>query len=333
MLISPVVPSRKIEQQLDALSAVRAQGATGQTVTALRIALANPSNVIVAKAATIAGDLALQPLVPDLRAAFHRLFENAAKTDPQCWGKNALAKALKDLGHSESNEFLRGLRHVQMEPVWGGEKDTAAVLRSTCALALVQCTDITRLDTLRHLVDVFTSPFATVRTDVARALEQLAGAEVGLLLRLKARIGDQDCAVTGQVLESLLRLEQDAAVPFVAEFLHARGEVAEEAALALGSSRLPAAVEVLKQTWTESRMLIPEDVLLRAISSSRQDAAIEFLLEVVRSGREREAVAAIVALAFHRDSAEIKNQLASAVESRPEFSIRERFRAEFRDRA
>jgi HEAT repeat protein len=326
MLTSPVVASRKIEQQLDSLSGLRAQGATEQTVTALREALASPTNVIVAKAATIAAALALQPLVPDLRHTFHRLFENAARTDPQCWGKNAIAKALKDLGHSASEDFLRGLDHIQMEPVWGGEEDTATVLRSTCALALVQCADITRLEVLRRLVDTFTDPIATVRADVARALAEMEGLEAALLLRLKARTGDREPAVTGQVLESLLQLEHQAAVPFVAGFLHTRGEVAEEAALALGASRLPAAVEILKQTWTNSRVLVPEDVLLRAISSSRQESAIEFLLDLVRNGPAREAVAAITALELHRGSPEIQDQLANAVAGREEAAVQERFR-------
>jgi hypothetical protein len=334
------MPSRKIEQQLDLLSGLRAQGPTEQTLTALRKALANPINVVVAKAATIAADLALQPLVPDLCAAFNRLFENPARTDAQCSGKSAIGQTLKDLGYSESNEFVRGLHHVQMEPVWGGQEDTAAPLRGTCALALVQCTDITRRDTLRHLIDALADPFATVRTDVVRALEQLEGHEAALLLRLKARAGDEDAAVTGQVLESLLHLEQEAAIPFVTEFLKHGGAVGdfeahrpiggrcalcEEAALALGASRLPAAVEVLKQTWAESRFLIPEDVLLRAISSSRQDSAIEFLLDIVRTGREREAIAAIDALELHRASPEIQEQLTRAVASRGETATQERF--------
>ena len=325
------MPSRKIEQQLDALSVLRAQGPTEPAITALRNALTSPTNLIIAKAAAIAADLMVYPLLPDLCAAFHRLFDNATRTDPQCWGKNAIAKALKDLGHSESNEFLRGFHHVQMEPVWGGQQDTAAVLRSTCALALVQCTDITRLDTLRHLINLFTDASAPVRTDVARAFEQLAGPEAALLLRLKARIGDQDAAVTGQVLESLLGLEQDTAVSFVAEFLHARGDIAEEAVLALGASRLPAAVEILKQTWMESRMLVPHDVLLRAISSSRQECAIEFLLNLVRAGREREATAAIAALELHRGSGEIRDRLTATVASRQELAIQEKFRQFLRE--
>jgi hypothetical protein len=323
------MPSRKTEQQLDKLSGLRAHGPDQNTLAALREALTNPVNVVVVKAAKIAADLGIQSLVPDLLSAFGRMFENPTQADPQCWGKNAIAKALKDLGHAGSQEFLRGLQHVQMEAVWGGQADTATVLRSTCALALVQCTDITRQDIMRHLIDTFADATATVRADVVRTLEQMEGEEACLLLRLKARMGDKEAAVTGQALESLLRLEHAAAVPFVAKFLRSGGEIAEEAAVALGASRLHAALEVLKQTWSDERLLLPQDVLLSAISSSRQESAIEFLLDIVCTGREREAVAALAALALHRGSAEIRAQVAAAVESRNEPAIRERFRKEF----
>ena len=182
---------------------------------------------------------------------------------------------------------------------------------------------------MRHLIDAFSDEIATVRADIARALEQMEGEEACLLLRLKALLGDEEAPVTGQVLESLLRLERAAAVPFVAKFLRSGGEVAEEAALALGASRLSAAIEVLKQTWRNSRLLVTEDVLLRAISTSRQESAIKFLLDIVRSGREREALAALGAVALHRGSAEILARVAAAVESRSEPSINDTFRSEF----
>src|ERR1700685_2705010 len=183
------MPSRRIEQQLEKLSGLRAQGPAEQSVAALQDALANPVNVVVAKAARIAADLGLQSLLPNLLLAFDRLFDKPIQSDPQCWGKNAIAKALKELGHASSKEFLRGLKHVQMEPVWGREEDTATVLRGTCALALVQCADITRQEAFRHLIDVFTDDIATVRAEIAQALGQMAGEEAALLLRLKARMG------------------------------------------------------------------------------------------------------------------------------------------------
>ncbi len=37
-----------------------------------------------------------------MASAFSRFLENAAKTDPQCWAKNALAKAVADFGYQDS---------------------------------------------------------------------------------------------------------------------------------------------------------------------------------------------------------------------------------------
>ncbi len=140
----------------------------------------------MAKAAQICGELNAVALLPDLKHAFEQMF---ATKDQQCWAKNALAKTLKDLGLQESAVFLRGISHVQMEPVWGGSEDTAATLRSTCAIALTQCNDIPRDEILRYLVDSLTDTIAERRMDAARSLEQMSGREVLLLLRLKAHVG------------------------------------------------------------------------------------------------------------------------------------------------
>src|SRR5689334_16697232 len=112
------MPSRKIEQQLELLNSFRGRTADDATLQVIRKALRDRTNLVVSKAAAIAAQLQARDLVPDLLQAFDRFFQNAAHTDPQCWAKEALGKALRDLGHDESAAFLRGLRHVQMEPVW-----------------------------------------------------------------------------------------------------------------------------------------------------------------------------------------------------------------------
>jgi hypothetical protein len=210
------------------------------------------------------------------------------------------------------------LRHRQWEPVWGGKTDTAGVLRGTCALALVQCTDLLRQETLIHLVDAMTEPEAGVRADAARAVEQMGEPDAALLLRLKARAGDAEAGVTGQVLESVLQLEGAGAVSFVAEFLENGSEdVHEEAALALGVSRLPEAFETLKAAWLKQAPR-GETALLRGMSASRLDAAIDFLLEQVRTARLRSAEEALRALELHRDSVQIVKRVEEAVFNRPE---------------
>jgi len=285
---------RNVEAELTKLAEL--SGAPlSEAVPALRRALADRINVVVAKAARMAAERQMHDLLPDLLRAFDRLFEKPVERDPQCWGKNALAKALVDLDHRESAPFLRGIRHIQMEPVWGGQADTASTLRGACVLALVACTDIDPERTQRCLVDALADRAAPVRVEASRALAQMDG---GLVLRLKAHLGDEEPNVIGQVFDSLLQIERDEGVNFVAQFLKSANDaVREEAALALGASRSPAAVALLREVWDQTK----EEVLLRAISASRQEEAIEFLLDLVRDGRMKDASAAMEALALHKD--------------------------------
>ena len=307
----------RVERQLENLKALRAAGSSEDSVKELRKALSDKVNVIVAKAASIADEWQSQALLPDLTSAFSRLFVNPGESDPQCWGKNAISKTLKNLGCAESAVFLKGVQHQQWESVWGGKTDTAGVLRGTCALALVQCSDLPRDEILLHLVSSVTDADAKVRADGARALEQMGGREATLLLRLKARSGDKEARVTGQVLESILQLESTRGISFVAEFLqHADDEVSEEAALALGVSRLPEAVDLLKEAFLKLSLRRSGESLLRAISASRLDSALAFLLDQVRTARPNKAEEALHALGLHRDSEQIVKQVEAAVSGR-----------------
>jgi hypothetical protein len=151
-----------------------------------------------------------------------------------------------------------------------------------------------------------------VRAEAARGLELMEGDESALLLRLKARLGDDEAPVVGQVFDSLLKLEQDRGIRFVAGFLKSRREVREEAALSLGSSRLSGAVEILRETWESTRDPEFREVILRALSVSRQEPALEFLLSLVREARAHDAKAALEALSLDRNSPEIRRRVEEA---------------------
>lgn len=308
--------ARKLEKQLDGLSVLRSAD-PAEAIPALRKALADRVNLVVAKAAKIAGERQFRELIPDLLRAFDRLLENAAERDPQCWGKNAVAAALKDLQHAESAPFLRGMRHIQMEPVRGGQADTAEALRGTCLLALVACTDLERDDALRCFVDALTEKSHTIRTEAVRALGQMGGLEAALVLRLKARTGDAEPQVVGQVFDALFTIEEERALPLVTEFLHkADGAAREEAALALGSARLPRAFPLLQECYGAARDPQFREVLLRAVSLTREQPAIEWLLGLLKTARKRDALDALHALALHRTSEEIRREVAPAARAR-----------------
>ncbi|MDQ2775977.1 MAG: HEAT repeat domain-containing protein [Acidobacteriota bacterium] len=305
---------RKIEDELEQLSSLRKTDLSESSVDALRKALRDPVNVIVARAAKIGGELSVRPLIPDMLLAFDRLFQDPVKRDPQCWGKNMLSKALKDLGHAEAGTFLRGLRHVQMEPVWEGNVDTAANLRGTCALALTQCTNIPVREIHTHLVDILADRSAPVRVDAARALAELGTPEAILLLRLKARVGDEEPSVTGAILEYLLRLEEDRAVDFAGTFLDSvEDQVREEAALALGASRSEAAITYLQERLRKCQNPGLREILIRGLGASRLDSALSCLIQIVHTGKAREALWSLQALEAHRESMKIHDEIEQAL--------------------
>jgi len=300
------MPPRRIEDVLERMSALR-EAPPVEAVPALRRFLGDRVNVVAAKAARIAAERQMKELIPDLLAAFARLFDNPVERDPQCWGKNAIAAALRDLEHGESAPFLRGMRHIQMEPVWGKLEDTAQPLRGACLLALVACTDIGRGELFRCLVEALTEREAVVRAEAVRGLAEMEGEEAVLLLRMKARLGDEEPQIAGQVLDALLRVEGEPAVPFVAAFLDSAGsETRDEAALALGVSRSAAAVEILRQACAAARDPGFREVLFRALSLSRRPEALEFLKTVLATGRRAETKAVLDALQLHQENPEIR---------------------------
>ena len=316
---------KKLEERIGQIRNLRTSSPTAGVDVILKKALADRSGLVVAEAARTTADLRLTPLIPDLLTAFNKLFLDPVKSDPKCWGKTAIVKALAQLDYAESPPFLCGSRHVQMEPVYGGQEDSAIHLRANSFLALVQCTDIRRFEILQHLVDAMSDLADPVRVEAVRAIHQLAGDEAVLLLRLKARLGDLRPLIIGHVFDALLSLERDRAVSFVADYLKsADEEVRDEAALALGGSRLQTGLRTLMDGWQEtrdgsrdgSRDGLFSSVLLRGISSSRLEEAIDFLLELVRSGAPREAAAALEALRIHEDSPEIQARIQHAVQSK-----------------
>jgi HEAT repeat protein len=304
---------KSFDQQLAALEQLRDNPDASANLIALRQALAHQNNYIVAKAAKVAGQLGMKDLSPDLLAAIDRFFVKAEKSDPQCWAKNAIIAALAEFGHDDSAVFLRGLQHVQMEPVWGGQQDSAGPLRARCALALVQCRDLGDMDLLSHLIELLADPDRTVRVEAARAVGNVSSAPAALLLRLRALMGDEEPEVLGACLASVLSIQGDAAVGFVSRFLSRDDDAAREAALALASLRNARAFVVLKQRWEGAGGRTLRPALLTAMALTRVPEAIDFLISLIE-GDLQHAGAAVEALAAMRSSEEIRLRTATAVD-------------------
>jgi HEAT repeat protein len=266
---------------------------------------------VVAEGAEAVGHLALADLAPDLAAAFERFLVDPIKTDKLCRAKIAIAQTLDKLEYLRSEIFLCGIRHVQPEPVWGGQQDTAAPLRGACAFALVR---IGHPGVLSLLVDLLTDPEKDARLAAVQALAYSATQAASFLLRLKARMGDKDPEVTSECLGALLKLDPTDAMPFVAEFLQSPDEAVQEGAvLALGESRRPEAFQLLKDFWDVQIASALRETILVAMALLRLPAANDFLLSLIADESTAVATAAVSALAVHRHDPRLRERVEAAV--------------------
>lgn len=302
---------RKFEEQLAALDALREQEPQAR-IAPLRKALAHRNNYVVAKAADLVRGFKLDDLTPELLAAFDRFFEDAVKADPQCWAKNAIGRALAAFEYQDADVFLHGMRHIQLEPVWGGSSDSAGTLRATCALALVQCRSLTNADLLMHLVEMLADKDKSVRLEVVHAIEQVGQPSSALLLRLRAILGSDEPEVLGACYSGILRIEGVSAISWISRFLDSSDDPAAEAALAIAGTHAPEGFEVLKKRFAHEADPWFCSVLLSAIALTRQDEALEFLFDQVRS-ESSHAEAAIEAIVRAVPSEEIKKRLEKMV--------------------
>lgn len=313
----------RIEETLDALAALRRAPVTAESQRALRAGLAARSAPVVAKAAQVTGELALRALAADVAAAFDRFLVDPVKTDPGCRAKTEIVRALHDLGDDPAGVFLRGIRHVQMEPVYGGREDSAPELRALSAVGLVR---IGHPSAIREAAELLADPAPAARIGAARALAYSGDAAAEPLLRLRARVGDDDPAVLSECLDALLAIAPGRGLDFVARFLDAADPAVQEAAaLALGGSRRREALPLLRAWWERT---VPVDLRrtgLLAIAMLRHDEALALLVELVATATGPDARDAIAALGTFRHDDALRARVAAAVLGRRDVDLRGAF--------
>ncbi len=318
------------DRKLEELEAVRSEPASASTGARLTKALQGRNNYLAAKAAKLAAELERKDLSAGLIAAFDRFLIDPVKSDPQCWAKTAIVKALKTLEQDAPEVFLRGISYIQLEPVFGGREDSAATLRGECAFGLIRCRSIPSHQVLAKLVDLLTDEAKGPRIDAARALAAYGSPHSVLVLRLKIRMGDREPEVTGACLAAMLALDPEEGVPLAEQLLGGHDDdLRHEAAAALGESPHPAAFAALRQAWERTRDPEFRQTLLISIGSSRQEAAIDFLLSLIHAGDLTAAAQAIRALAPNRFSLPVQERATRAVERTQSSALAEILKREF----
>jgi HEAT repeat protein len=302
-----------LEDKLAAIRAMRSEPPAATDSTELRRYLGDRSNLVIAAAAALVGERTLGELAGALEAAFDRFLVDPIKTDKLCRAKIAIVQALDTLEHLKRDVFEKAARHVQLEPGWGKPEDTGAPLRGAALFALAR---IGGSDYHTLLVDSLTDSEKDVRMAAAQALGYVGTEAAGLVLRLKARLGDAAADVLSECLSGLLTIGPEDNLEFVCEYLDPLvPDRCEAAALALGKTRLPGALDALKACCGQSHQPALTEQILLAIAMMRLPAATDFLVELVGSDSEALALAAISALKFHRYDSRLCERLAAAVKA------------------
>ena len=319
--------SDPVEQALERLSALKSEAETSGAVTQeLSTFLNNRYNLVVAKTAKIVGQLRAVDLIPDLIAAFQRLMRNPQKLDKGCAATTEIASALYELDYIEPDIYLLGIHHVQMEGSFGPPVDAAARLRAISALGLARTRYPQALD---EIVTLLVDSWPQARIGAVRSLASNGGQAGALLLRLKILTGETEPDVLAECFAGLLAIAPEQSMPFIATYIDSEElATAEAALLALGSSRLPQALELLQAKWDSVAGPLRR-VLLIAAAMIRSEEAVEFLVSLLADSGVQTAKDVITALAIFRDNEKVRKQVEAAVSRRNVESLSEAFRREF----
>lgn len=316
-----------IEEALERLAGLKAAPTGSAFLNELRPFLRNRSNLVIAKAAKIAGERRLADLLPDLVAAFQKLMGDPARLDKRCAALTEILIALYEMDYCEPEIYLRGIRHVQMEASFGPPVDSAAQLRGISAQGLARTRHPDALvEATRLLVD----PEPPARIGAVRALAANGGEAGALALRLKVLTGDPVPDVLGECFSGLLCAPTESSVTFVAGYIdHDEPAVSEAAILALGASRSNQAIALLKDQWRRTVRADTKKVLLLALTSSRNEDALAFLVGQLEDAPGAIAWEVLSGLASQRPTQSIRAAIHAALTRRADKALLASFRSAF----
>jgi HEAT repeat protein len=313
--MSKPTPQKLVEKKLKALNALDPTADRSVQSATIEKYLADKHFRVVARAATLAGERALHERLPDLLSAYARFLVEPIKQDPHCIAKQAVARALVSLECQDVTFFLEGIRYQQLEPAWGSASDSAIDVRCSCAMGLV-ATGYSRA--VPDLSALLQDREWRARAGAARAISCGNPREAEALLRFKVLVGDAEPEVIGECFTGLLSIAPGECLPFVSGYLSDENDgVRDFAALALGESRHPRALEHLRTAWDDVHDTGNfRAVLIRAAALHRSEVAFDWLISIIEHGTSAHADVAVEALSVYERNTKLVERVQAALAKR-----------------
>ena len=322
MARQPQPPRASIDEQLAALDALPAERAA--KIDALQRALKGSHYRIAAKAARLAEDALLYELVPKMLDAYSRFLDKPLKTDPSCYAKKAIARALVALDCNDTEFYRRGLQYRQLEPVWGGTADTAVDVRASCAMGLVASGYSRALVELTALLYDRTLPRAWAPCAPSPAAIR-AKRSCCCARRCRAATRSRRCSANASRGCSTSS-PTNRSVWWRAISRTPTRPCASSRRSRSASRGSTARCAPLQEAWNQP--LLSNELrrsLLRAAAAHRSDAAVDWLLALVAEARAAVALDVIEVLAFYKHHGKLAARLRGAVADRSDRTVSERF--------
>lgn len=125
---------KSIDETLNDLDALVSEPDKSVRSAGLKVALGNQHYRVVAKAAYLAADALMYEFAPILLSVYACFLDKPVKSDPNCFAKRVIMRALVNFECNDVGFYLQGIRYIQREPIWGSTADTAADVRANCAM-------------------------------------------------------------------------------------------------------------------------------------------------------------------------------------------------------
>lgn len=311
--------SQRVEVLVERIDAVHLNPTTPEAEQLIREALSSKHWMAVEHAAHVIAQHSLAQYAQELLAVWQHFVGAGIKADPGCRAKESALLALDTLEWFDPDPFLAAVRHVQLEPGYGGATDTAGGVRQRGLFGLLRQH---HSQALLYAGELLADPLVDVRVGAADALYQYAGRTGTGLLTQRLHLGD-DPRVLLACATGLIEHEPDYALVLCERWLKgADAERRETAALALGQSKSDEAGDVLIQWSRSAEHGLDRELMLRALSLHRGARARGYVLELVASDNPVEARAAVKALAEHRYDAQLCQRVQEAAATNPDPAIR-----------